>query len=474
MSWVHRTGVMPVGAMSGVVVMILGVMSAGAQQAAQPEAAAPTASPATGVVQTAVAPVATGAVVVAKMPGSGSTQTPLSESFDWGKPAQRVRQQRLEALSATEYAVQLRTMYMDRNKFDDSESEAWAVGGSAGLKTGYFHDFYSIGVTGYTSQKVVGEDDKDGTLMLKPGQKGYSVLGEAYGDVKLADDVHAYVGRKGYDTPYLNRNDSRMTPNTFEAATLQGKAKLGAGGSVLNYGGGYFSQIKKRNADEFVPMSECAGADVDRGVSTAGAAFKNGDFSFGAIDYYSEDIINIAYTEAKHALELVPDWKVKLSAQYTDQESTGDELLKGEDFTARQAGLKVDLPAGPATFTVAYTEASGDANMESPWSGYPGYTCVQVEDFNRDGEKAFMLKASYAFSVVPGLSAYGLYVGGSNPDDPAQYSKEEYNANVQWGAREGVLKGLALRTRYALVKQDGGDVDDLTDFRVICSYDVPL
>jgi len=32
------------------------------------------------------------------------------------------------------------------------------------------------------------------------------------------------------------------------------------------------------------------------------------------------------------------------------------------------------------------------------------------------------------------------------------------------------LKGLALRVRYAIVQQDGGNVHDLHDFRVICNY----
>ena len=35
--------------------------------------------------------------------------------------------------------------------------------------------------------------------------------------------------------------------------------------------------------------------------------------------------------------------------------------------------------------------------MQSPWGGYPGYTSVQVEDFNRDGEEAWMLRAAYCF-----------------------------------------------------------------------------
>ena len=108
--------------------------------------------------------------------------------------------------------------------------------------------------------------------------------------------------------------------------------------------------------------------------------------------------------------------------------------------------------------------------MQNPWSGYPGYTSVQVQDFNRAGEGAFLLRAGYEFPWVEGLSAYALAVIGTDPDQEGQYRQNEYDFNLQWGPTKGVLKGLSLRVRYAIVHQYGGDVDDLTDFRAICNY----
>ena len=121
-------------------------------------------------------------------------------------------------------------------------------------------------------------------------------------------------------------------------------------------------------------------------------------------------------------------------------------------------------------FTAAYTNASGDADLQNPWSGYPGYTAVQVQDFNREGEGAFLLRAGYDFAAVDGLSAYALGVFGTEPDEPGEFRQDEYDLNLQWAPTEGALKGLSLRLRYAFVEQDGGDDDTLTDFRVICNY----
>ena len=63
-------------------------------------------------------------------------------------------------------------------------------GGWAGLKTGYFLDHIAFGLTGYTSQPDWLLKDRDGTLLLKPGQEGYSVLGEAYADIRIVEATH--------------------------------------------------------------------------------------------------------------------------------------------------------------------------------------------------------------------------------------------------------------------------------------------
>jgi hypothetical protein len=395
-------------------------------------------------------------------------RTPLTESFDLDSRRWRLEKRR-DAIKDTQFKINFRTFYFDRDKLDGSESESFAIGGSAGIKTGYFLDHISFGATGYTSQHLYGDEDKDGALLLEPGQEGYTVLGELYADIRIVDDLNLYVGRKEFDTPFINRNDVRMTPNTFEAITLQGRLKLKEEASI-KYGLGYFDAIKERNSDEFVSMAEDAGADVDRGVFTAGALYQKGDFSIGAIDYYCPDIINIGYAEAKMAFPINEDWKPRLAIQFTDQRSVGDELLQDDGFSAQQYGIKAELPVGPALFSAAYTHTTDGANMQSPWSGYPGYTSVQVEDFNRAGEGAIMLRAAYEFTAVDGLSAYALWVHGTDPDVSGQYAKDEYDMNLQWAPSKGVLKGLSLRLRYAIVEQRGGDADTLNDIRVICNY----
>ena len=391
----------------------------------------------------------------------------LDESFDWGQRLELVRAQREAALRNTLFTGEFRTMYMDQNRYDGSEREAWAAGLTFGAKTGYFRDRIAFGGTFYTSQPLYAPDDKAGTKLLDANQDGYAVLGELYGDVRLTDDVHVNIGRKAYDTPFINRNDTRMTPNTFEAIVLQGKVNLDeASKSSFNYGLGYFDSMKDRDQDDFTSMSKVAGAKDENGVYSAGGLYKRGDFSIGAIEYYCQDVINITYAEAKGVIPLPLDYRLKLSAQNTYQDN---EMA---DDTGDQVGLKADLPVGRATFTVAATATGSGADMQSPWGGYPGYTSVQVEDFNRAGESAVLLRAAYDFSSIKGLSAYALMVAGTEPDASGQYARNEYDTNLQWKASEGPLKGLTFRLRYAMVTQDGDSGDDLTDLRLICYYDL--
>ncbi len=295
------------------------------------------------------------------------------------------------------FSAQLRSFFFNREKFDGSHSEAWALGGSIGFKSGYLADRLAFGAVAYTSQPVYAPEDRDGTLLLQPGQDGYTVVGQVYGEVKLTERIFGAFGRKEYSTPFINKHEVRMTPNTFEGVSVYGMAGGVDGTPEWRFGGGYITKIKEKNSDQFVWMSRDAGATVDRGVYVAGANFAHDDFSIGAIDYYSADIINIFYTEARYALPLSGDRQLKLAAQFADQRSNGDDLLTGQAFSTHQWGVRADLGLGPTLLTLAYTDTADGADMRSPWGGYPGYTSVQVEDFNRAGEAALMLRAVVRF-----------------------------------------------------------------------------
>ena len=78
------------------------------------------------------------------------------------------------------------------------------------------------------------------------------MLGEAFGAVRiLGQTITAY--RQLINRPFINPQDSRMVPNTFEAYTLTGSA------DEVSYTGGYITKMKIRESESFVWMSNTAG-----------------------------------------------------------------------------------------------------------------------------------------------------------------------------------------------------------------------
>jgi outer membrane porin, OprD family len=383
----------------------------------------------------------------------------------------------------TKFDVNLRTYYFYRDNYPNTTpqtNEAWAIGGAFSYKSGWFLNHFGLGAVYYLSEPLYGPDDRDGTQLLKTGQKGYAVLGQLYGRVKLVENHFLNLFRYEYNTPFINKDDGRMTPKTFEGYTFQGASGGKDGAPGFRYGGGYITKIKERNSDDFVSMSRDAGAPVDRGVALGGALFSLGRLSIGAIDYYCEDVINIGYAEAKYTRPVTQRLGLLFAAQFTDQRSVGEELLKGHAFSVNQVGAKAEMSYGGALLSLAFTTASSGADLQNPWSSYPGYTSVQVKDFNRANEKALQVKAAYDFTRLglEGVTAYALFVHGWDRINPSTgqdtANENELDFDLQWKPKSGLFKNFWPRFRYAVVHEHEGQERYIHDFRIILNYDFSL
>ena len=412
--------------------------------------------------------------------------TPMSRSFEEKKPRvglfPRLREELKDTtpfLRDTKLDLNVRTYYLSQENTGVGNKEAWAIGGALSYRSGWFLNHFGAGAVLYTSQPLYAPDSRDGTLLLAPGQEGYTVLGQLYGRVKLVEDNFINIYRYEYNTPYLNASDNRMTPNTFEGYTFQGAVGGEDGEPRFKYGGGYIDKIKQRNDSTFTSMSEAAGATVKRGVFPAGFNFSYGGFQIGAINYYSQDIVNIGYGEAQYTWKLTDRLGLLFAAQFTDQRSVGCDLLTGSSFHGTQAGTMVNVSYRKAVLTLAYTNTSKGADIQSPWALPPGYTVSQVKFFNRAGEEAFMAKGSFDLSRLglEGITAYALWVHGWGAVNPATgssvFQQDEYNVDVQWRPKDLYLKGFWLRARYARVEsRDGTSAGfPINDVRFIINYD---
>jgi hypothetical protein len=384
-------------------------------------------------------------------------------------------------LRDTDLTIHFRSYYLNREKADGNENEAWAFGGWLGYRSGWLLDTFGIGATFYGSAPLYAPDDKDGTLLLKSGQEGYYVLGEAFAALRYKDYVLAKGYRQEVTQGYINREDNRMTPNTFEGVTLGGK--LGP----VQYLGGYLWKMKARNSDDFRFMSEEAGAaGSDDGVAMFGAKLAPlPGLQLELNEQYGFNTFNTVWAQAEYTYPLAEDLKLIFGGQFTDQRAVGDKLLtnaSSQDWDTQNVSLKASVAYRELTVTVGGQVTSDGNTIQAPWGSYPGYVSLIVEDFNRAEEKAVLVGAAYDFSklVTPGLSAFVNVAWGWDAIDPktraAAPDKTEYDVTVDYRPawlKPAFLQGMWLRVRGAVIDQEGADQLDY-QVRLILNWERDL
>ena len=364
-------------------------------------------------------------------------------------------------LRDADFILHLRTYYFNRGKPDDTVSEALAFGGWIGLKSGWLLDTFAVGATLYGAAPLYAPDDRDGTLLLGPGQKGYYVPGEAWGALRYKDYALLTGYRQLVDQTYINPQDSRMTPNTFQGVTLGGRIDL------VRYLVGYLWEIKPRNSDDFISMSEQAGAKGSNdGVGLAGVTLTPlKGLRFDLSNQYGVNTFNTIYGSADYLAPLGPGWKARVGAQLTDQRAVGDALIDNAQkrfWSTQQGGIQAQLIYKDLTVTTAFSITGAGNTIQSPWGLFPGYLSMIDQDFDRANEKAWLIGAGYDFSQVlaEGLSAYFKFAWGTDAINPATRrdapNQAEYDFNIDYRPpwiTPTPLRGLWFRARAAVLEQ---------------------
>jgi hypothetical protein len=368
----------------------------------------------------------------------------------------------------------IRTYYFYRDfKGSGKVNDAWALGGWIDYASGFWMDHIQIGATGYTSQKLYGPEDRDGTLLLAPGQKSFSVLGQAYLNIKIIEEINLKFFRQTFDLPYINKNDSRMVPNTHEAYSLKGRSFY-----KTDFLFSHVTRMKTRNSTDFEYMSEVAGfPDTNKGVTVGGVGYSIIDNHYiGAITQWGWEMWNTLYAEYAGSWDLNDKLELGVGTQFTDQSSVGDEF--GGDFQTYVFGGKTSLSYSGAILTFAFSTIGNDKKIQNPWGGYPGYLSLMLSDFNMADEDAWLVGLSYDCSNIglEGVSAFANYANGNTPDSGINASpdEQEVNVTVDYRIKKDSFKGLWFRFRWAYLDVDGPNDNDVNHIRVIVNYEASL
>ncbi len=374
----------------------------------------------------------------------------------------------------------LRTGYLDRQNSDPPPSRAWAGGSALGARSGYFDGWLQLEAAVASSQPLYAPEDEGGTLLLTQQQAEVSSVAVANARMRLLGQ-EIVVGRQLVKTPYINPQDNRMIPNTVEGVALVRRRDEA---QTLDYGFGYLWGFKARDSSYFVPFSQELGVTQDRGVLVAGAKIVPiPGLTMGAIDYTIPDTLNTAFAELDWIFPpLACGVQFRLSANYTDQRTIGEELMPGSPFATSQVSGRVAASYHDATVLAAISANGKGADLNGPFGSFPAYTVLDQLNFNDAGETTVVVGAAYDFShiITDGLKFQVRYGKGFNVIDAStgapQSRQNEFNFEAEYLPMSGPFENLHVQLFYSGVRMPDNppSQESQPQVRGVVTYLVPL
>lgn len=354
------------------------------------------------------------------------------------------------------------------------DNNMWGIGGSLVYKTGFLHGFGAtvgfygtvpmvnenvISNAGGTQTANYGKAGKDTYRTRQDGSEAsIGVFAEAYGEYKNGK-TDIKVGRQGIDSVMIATNDTKMVPNTFEAAVIENKdipnTTVRAGyimaqklrdhqefHSILAYDAGSTSTADKsrkiyENDDAGVHKGltiyniRNAGADVDPEMMLLTLSNKSiPNLKLDAEYVGINGFFNTVIAEANYQIGLGNGWTLTPGIRYLKQMDDGAGAIGGAALSgnvkAFTSGGAVDntkrndaranytnpdsvdgsiimarlvAANGPLELSAGYSKVSDDADIIAPWRGFPtgGYTRSMAQVDWIANTKNWAVKAVYDF-----------------------------------------------------------------------------
>ncbi|CAI8942699.1 Porin-like protein NicP [Pseudomonas sp. IT-P12] len=304
--------------------------------------------------------------------------------------------------------------------------------------------------------------------------------------------------------PVIVTNDGRLLPQTWQGGQI-------TSGDIkdLTLVGGQIEAVKGRNSSNNEQMS-IAGANT-RGPNWrdsnkfiyAGGDYKitkdlTAQYYYGNLeDFYKQHFLGLVHNWAIGPGVLKSDFRYFNSsddgangntpAYYSSGNYTGIANGRGKVDNNLYSGLFLYTVAGH-TFGGGYQVSNGSSDF--PWlnqgDGSSNYTItdMQIQKFNRAGEKTWQARYSYDFAKVglPGLTAGAVYLKGDDIDLVGANGRESTSGRSEWErdftlayvVPEGPLKNVGFMWKNATWRTDLPGVRSQDENRLILSYSIPL
>ena len=269
----------------------------------------------------------------------------------------------------------VRGTYQHHDVKDDRVYKDDAIGGKLHFETGSI-DGVSLGASYYGTTEVVNDDNRGLIPLRGETHKSYSILGEAYLKYEFGKSMFK-IGRQEIDTPFADRDDIGMIPNTFESAMFVN--------SDIKDTTVFLGQINKMSgvgAEVVDKFTKVNGSKNMRLIGMIYEGFNNFTLSGWYYQLKDAEINKISYIEANYEKKVNWDYSYEVGMQYSKQ-----SYSVGED--ANILGGKVTLASNRLgmIFTTAYTKVKNRV-ANSGFGGGPFFSNSEyliVDNAGADG-----------------------------------------------------------------------------------------
>ena len=339
-------------------------------------------------------------------------------------------------LGDTDLKLHFRSYYFNRTKPDDTINEAWAFGGWIGYTSGWLLDTFAMGVTLDGSAPVSMPPDRGWRPAPQAGPGRLLRPGRGVGRPPLRG-LRAPQGR-----PSAGRSDLHQLPGQPDDAEHLPGCDAGGKVSWVEYLGGYLWKIKPRNADEFISMSQQAGAKGSNdGAGLIGVRLTPLEgLRIDLSNQYGVNTFNTFYGEAEYLWPLGEDWKLRVGTQFTDQRAVGQALLapaEGKYWATQTGGARLQPIYRQLTVTGAFGITGSGNTIQTPWGSYIGYLSLIDQDFDQARQKAVLIGAAYDFSklIATGLRGNFNFAWGWDAINPSTWGQGSQPGGVRFHRR---------------------------------------
>lgn len=409
-----------------------------------------------------------------------------------------------------------------------ADHNVWGLGGSLVYKTGYFHGFGAT-VGFYGTVPMHDENVFPGTTTnyTKMGKDAFHTradgsegamgnFAEAYGEYKHGK-TNVKVGRQGIDSMMLATNDTKMIPNTFEAAVIENKdipnTTLRAGyimsqklrdhqsfHSIIAYE--KYNENDDSGAHKGLTRSLISGAGEDVNPEMILITAQNTsvpNLKLNAEYIGLDGFFNTIVAEANYKIKVGGSWTVTPGVRYLQQMDDGAGAIGGASVSGAFKGnttwtganggytdpnsadgsiimARLVAANGPLELSAGYSEIADDADIIAPWRGFPtgGYTRSMAQVDWIANTKNWAVKAVYDFGkagLVSGLKIAADYEN-MNFDDSKSATSGFTDRNIfhvdAWQTFKS-LPNTEFKFRFATVDADPS-VGDTIDYNSYNEY----